>query len=198
MAPKFLSSTRNERSGKGVPEKEENAEGSQAKAMYSVTGMTCSACSGQVERALRQLPGIQDAVVDALSNRAQVTFYPALINEETIRETIEDVGYQATLIQDHQTNAKSTQMYEEAQVHYDPKMVSYKELLEAIEDTGSVAILITTGYMSKLQLKVDGAMIFPEGGREVHEKEIERNYRSFLWSLVFAIPVFLTSMVFIF
>ena len=80
MAPKFLSSTRNERSGKGVPEKEENAEGSQAKAMYSVTGMTCSACSGQVERALRQLPGIQDAVVDALSNRAQVTFYPALIN----------------------------------------------------------------------------------------------------------------------
>ncbi|RVX09096.1 putative copper-transporting ATPase HMA5 [Vitis vinifera] len=290
MAPKFLSSTRNERSGKGVPEKEENAEGSQAKAMYSVTGMTCSACSGQVERALRQLPGIQDAVVDALSNRAQVTFYPALINEETIRETIEDVGYQATLIQDHQTNAKSTQMCriringictscstavesalqalrgvlmaqvasadEEAQVHYDPKMVSYKELLEAIEDTGSVAILITTGYMSKLQLKVDGvctdhsmrlienslrslpgvqdividptlnkfsvsykpdvtgprnfiqviestgsgrykAMIFPEGGREVHEKEIERNYRSFLWSLVFAIPVFLTSMVFI-
>ena len=80
MAPKFLSSTRNERSGKGVPEKEENAEGSHAKAMYSVTGMTCSACSGQVERALRQLPGIQDAVVDALSNRAQVTFYPALIN----------------------------------------------------------------------------------------------------------------------
>ncbi|RVW16385.1 putative copper-transporting ATPase HMA5 [Vitis vinifera] len=291
MAPKFLSSTRNERSGKGVPEKEENAEGSHAKAMYSVTGMTCSACSGQVERALRQLPGIQDAVVDALSNRAQVTFYPALINEETIRETIEDVGYQATLIQDHQTNAKSTQMCriringictscstavesalqalrgvlmaqvasadEEAQVHYDPKMVSYKELLEAIEDTGSVAILITTGYMSKLQLKVDGvctdhsmrlienslrslpgvqdividptlnkfsvsykpdvtgprnfiqviestgsgrykAMIFPEGGREVHEKEIERNYRSFLWSLVFAIPVFLTSMVFMY
>ena len=201
------------------------------------------------------------------------------------------MGYQATLIQDHQTNAKSTQMCriringictscstavesalqalrgvlmaqvasadEEAQVHYDPKMVSYKELLEAIEDTGSVAILITTGYMSKLQLKVDGvctdhsmrlienslrslpgvqdividptlnkfsvsykpdvtgprnfiqviestgsgrykAMIFPEGGREVHEKEIERNYRSFLWSLVFAIPVFLTSMVFMY
>ena len=203
------------------------------------------------------------------------------------------MGYQATLIQDHQTNAKSSQMCriringictscssavesalqalrgvlmaqvasadEEAQVHYDPKMVSYKELLEAIEDTGSVAILITTGYnyMSQFQLKVDGvstdhsmrlienslrslpgvqdididpklnkfsvsykpdvtgprnfiqviestgsgrykAMIFPETGREVHEKEIKRYYRSFLLSLVFTIPVFLTSMVFMY
>ena len=60
-----------ERSGKGMPMPE--------KAVYSVIGMTCSACSGQVERVLRQLPGIHDAVVDALTNRALVTFYPALI-----------------------------------------------------------------------------------------------------------------------
>ena len=33
---------------------------------------------------------------------------------------------------------------------------------------------------------------------EAHEQEIERNYRSFLWSLVFAIPVFFTSMVFMY
>ncbi|CAL5438269.1 unnamed protein product [Camellia sinensis] len=42
-------------------------------------------------------------------------------------------------------------------------------------------------------------MIFPEGGgREAHrQEEIKQYYKYFLWSLVFTIPVFLTSTVFI-
>ncbi|KAG5563182.1 hypothetical protein RHGRI_005814 [Rhododendron griersonianum] len=43
-------------------------------------------------------------------------------------------------------------------------------------------------------------MFFPDGGgRESHRKEkIKQYYRSFLWSTVFTIPVFLTSMVFMY
>ncbi|KAJ9173593.1 hypothetical protein P3X46_016710 [Hevea brasiliensis] len=280
---------------KGVSGQETNVQGSEAKAMFSVIGMTCAACAGSVEKAVKRLPGIREAAVDVLNNRAQVLFYPSFVNEETIREAIEDAGFEATLIQD-ETSDKSTQVCriringmtctscsstveralqaiqgvqkaqvalatEEAEVLYDPRILSDNQLLQAIEDTGFEAILISTGEdMDKIQLKVDGirsnnsmrmienslqalpgvhniaidpevnkfslsykpemtgprnfirviestgsgrfkAMIFPEGsgGRESHRREeIKQYYRSFLWSLVFTVPVFLISMVFMY
>ncbi|KAL2516736.1 putative copper-transporting ATPase HMA5 [Abeliophyllum distichum] len=81
----------------------------ESKVLFSVIGMTCAACAGSVEKAVKRLPGIKEAVVDVLNNRAQVMFYPAFVNEETIRETIEDVGFQATMIKE-EINEKSTQV----------------------------------------------------------------------------------------
>ncbi|KAF7849654.1 hypothetical protein BT93_L0425 [Corymbia citriodora subsp. variegata] len=75
-------------------------EGFEARAVLSVMGMTCSACAGSVEKAVKRLPGIREAVVDVLNGRAQILYYSSFVNEETIRETIEDVGFQATLIKD--------------------------------------------------------------------------------------------------
>lgn len=40
--------------------------------LLSVKGMTCSACAVSIEKAIKRLPGIHDAVVDVLNNRAQV------------------------------------------------------------------------------------------------------------------------------
>ncbi|KAL5747459.1 hypothetical protein ACOSP7_024461 [Xanthoceras sorbifolium] len=273
---------------KGVSGQETNA----VAALFSVVGMTCSACAASVEKAIKRLPGIHDAVVDVLNNKAQVLFYPSFVNEERIRETIEDVGFEATLIQDENstqvcrvringmtcTSCSSTVekalqaihgvqraqvalATEEAQVQYDPNIVTYNQLLKVIEDTGFEAVLISTGEdISKIHLQVDGiwtdhymkmianslqalpgvqnmdmdpelkkisvsykpditgprnfikviestgvgrfkARIFFEGGggRETHKKEeINQYFRSYLWSLVFAIPVFLSSMVFMY
>ncbi|KAL5727514.1 P-type Cu(+) transporter [Ranunculus cassubicifolius] len=276
------------------PKGEETIKGSEAKALFSVIGMTCSACAGSVEKAIKRLPGIQEASVDVLGNRAQVIFYPNFVNEETIRETIEDVGFEATLIEE-EVNERSSQICririkgmtctsctrtvesvlqgiqgvktalvalatEEAEIRYDPNIVNPDQLMGAIDDTGFEPILISTGdARSKIQLKVDGirtsrsmkvvedslqalpgvesvdfdpmfqkvslsyksdqtgprnfieviestgsgrftAMIHPEGGeKDSHRKEeIKQYYRSFLWSLVFTVPVFLLSMVFMY
>ncbi|KAL2543681.1 putative copper-transporting ATPase HMA5 [Forsythia ovata] len=81
----------------------------ESKVLFSVIGMTCAACAGSVEKAVKRLPGIKEAVVDVLNNRAQVMFYPAFVNEEMICETIEDVGFQATMIKE-EINEKSTQV----------------------------------------------------------------------------------------
>ncbi|GAB4856866.1 Probable copper-transporting ATPase hma5 [Ancistrocladus abbreviatus] len=281
---------------KGLLHSETNDEiqGSKSKALFSVFGMTCSACAGSVEKAIKRLPGIREAIVDVLNNRAQVLFYRSFVNEETIRETIEDAGFQATLVKDELTKgfmqicqirikgmtcttcsmtvesvlrgisgvrkAQVALATEEAEIHYDPKMVSYNELLEAVNDTGFEPTLISSGEdRSKVQLKVVGiktdhswrivenslqalpgvkdieidvalqkislaynpdmtgprnfiqviestgsshfkATLYPEGSsRESHrEEQIKQYYRSFLWSLVFTIPVFLTSMVFMY
>ncbi|XP_059645625.1 probable copper-transporting ATPase HMA5 [Cornus florida] len=276
---------------KGVSaDDEKKMEGSEVTALFSVIGMTCSACAASVEKSVKRLPGIKQAVVDVLNNRAQVMFYPSYVNEETIRETIEDVGFQATLIKEDM-NEKSTCRIsitgmtctscsttvesalqgipgvqkarvalatEEAEISFDPKMVNYNKLLEAIEDTGFGAILISTGEdRNKIHLKIDGvrtdhsmriienslqalpgvqdididhelkkfsisykpevtgprnfiqvvdrtgsgrysAAIYPEGGGKESrgQQEIKQYYMSFLWSLVFTVPVFLASMVF--
>lgn len=63
-----------------VPQETTVAEVSEAKAVFSVIGMTCSACAGSVEKAVKRLPGIREAVVDVLNNRAQVMFFPSFVN----------------------------------------------------------------------------------------------------------------------
>ncbi|KAG9441214.1 hypothetical protein H6P81_017068 [Aristolochia fimbriata] len=270
-------------------------EGSEVrKALFSVTGMTCSACAGSVEKAIKRLPGINNAAVDVLNNRAQVLFYPSFVNEDTIQETIEDVGFEAKLINEEvkegsilrcririrgmtctscSTAVESALQAlpgvqealvalatEEAEVRYDPKITSPNQIVQAVDDSGFAGILISTGEdRSKIQLKLDGvrtdksmrmiesslqalpgiedididpvlhkvslsykpyqtgprnfieviqstgsgrynATIFPEGsGREpLRQEEIKQYYKSFLWSSVFTIPVFLTSMVFMY
>ncbi|KAG2573895.1 hypothetical protein PVAP13_7KG284700 [Panicum virgatum] len=66
-------------------------------AVFSVSGMTCAACAGSVEKAVKRLPGIHDAAVDVIGGRAQVVFYPAFVSN-IITEAIEDVGFEAKLI----------------------------------------------------------------------------------------------------
>jgi Cu+-exporting ATPase len=58
-----------------------------------VTGMTCAACAANIERALKKLPGIDAAGVNYATNRATVTFDPAVLGVPAIVEAIRDVGY---------------------------------------------------------------------------------------------------------
>ncbi|GAU20651.1 hypothetical protein TSUD_230650 [Trifolium subterraneum] len=67
-------------------------------ALFSVHGMTCSACAGSVEKGIKRLHGIEEAVVDVLNNRARVIFHPSFVNEEAICEAIEDAGFEAALL----------------------------------------------------------------------------------------------------
>ncbi|KAE9452084.1 hypothetical protein C3L33_16021, partial [Rhododendron williamsianum] len=96
---------------------------------------------------------------------------------------------------------------EEAEILYNTKVVSYNQLIEAVDDSGFEAILINLNGPRDLIKVIEStesgcfkAMFFPDGGgRESHRKEkIKQYYRSFLWSTVFTIPVFLTSMVFMY
>ncbi|KAJ6840821.1 putative copper-transporting ATPase HMA5 isoform X1 [Iris pallida] len=281
--------------GGGVVEEAAASAASERKAaLFSVMGMTCSACAGSVEKAVKRLPGIHEAAVDVLNSRARVVFCPPFVSEDLIRETIEDVGFEAALIEEdmkeksilicririkgmtctacsstvesslqgvHGVQKASVALAtEEAEMRYDPKLVNPSQLMKAIEDTGFEAILISTGEdMNRIHLKLEGirtersmrlvetslqalpgiegldvdpllqkvsisympdqtgprnfieiiestgsgrfrASIYPQdGGREPHKREeIKQYYQFFLWSLVFTIPVFLTSMVFMY
>lgn len=74
------------------------AEGSEARAVLSVVGMTCSACAGSVEKAVKRLPGIREAVIDVLNGRAQVLYYPSFVNVSVRHSDAKDLGYPARVL----------------------------------------------------------------------------------------------------
>jgi Cu+-exporting ATPase len=62
-----------------------------------ITGMTCSACSSRVQRALEQTEGVSHAVVNLMTNSAAVDFDPAVTSPGALLATVERTGYSARL-----------------------------------------------------------------------------------------------------
>jgi len=60
---------------------------------YNVTGMTCSACSSGIERAVGKLDGVKDCEVSLMGKSMSVEFDETLVNEETIFKTVISLGY---------------------------------------------------------------------------------------------------------
>jgi Cu+-exporting ATPase len=179
-----------------------------------INGMTCTSCSSTIESALQAIPGVQKAQVALATEEAEVHHNPRTVSYNQLLQAIEDAGFEAILIStgddsiskielkvdgldtdDHTVGMieKSLQslpgvqeivIYPElnkVSISYIPDMTGPRNFISVIESTGS----------SK-------AMLYPKGkgGREARrQEEVDQYYRFFLWSLVFTVPVFLTSMV---
>jgi P-type Cu+ transporter len=80
--------------------------GSVSRIAIDVRGMTCAACAGRVEKALRRLPGVSAADVNLALERAEVTLQPASVTDAAaLVEAVEDAGYGAALRLDAPTVA---------------------------------------------------------------------------------------------
>lgn len=64
---------------------------------YTIIGMTCSACSSHIERAIGSLGGVKTVGVNLLSNSMTVTFDEKTLTSQTIINTVKSAGYQAAL-----------------------------------------------------------------------------------------------------
>ncbi len=62
-----------------------------------VSGMTCAACSGRVQRALSKRAGVEQASVNLMLENAAVEFDPEVVSAEDLVEVITGVGYGARL-----------------------------------------------------------------------------------------------------
>ncbi len=79
------------------------AEGAADRVTIPVTGMTCAACSGRVQRALSKQPGVREAAVNLMLGNATVSFDPAATNPDALVETIRATGYGAELARPEHT-----------------------------------------------------------------------------------------------
>ena len=62
---------------------------------YTVTGMSCAACSSRVEKAVSKVPGVTSCSVSLLTNSMGVEGTATSVQ---IIEAVENAGYGASLI----------------------------------------------------------------------------------------------------
>ena len=70
---------------------------------FTVTGMSCAACSANVEKAVSRLDGVETAQVNLLTKRMAVSYNPDTVNANTIIQAIEKRGYGAFPLSEENT-----------------------------------------------------------------------------------------------
>lgn len=63
------------------------------KQKFDVTGMTCSACSAHVEKAVNKLEGVRRAEVSLMTNSMNVEYDEAALAPESIIQAVVQAGY---------------------------------------------------------------------------------------------------------
>jgi len=76
------------------------------KQKFDVSGMTCSACSAHVEKAVRKLDGIASVTVSLMTNAMTVEYDADICSDNMICSAVQDAGYGACI---HSPDAKSVQ-----------------------------------------------------------------------------------------
>lgn len=190
--------------------------------IVAIDGMTCGACTSAVQGGFDDLEGLVQFNISLLAERAVVLHDPTRLSAEKIAEIIEDRGFDARILTSREEGARSRQasntvelkLYgvasqeaaaklEEklrtrkgstavkinfqtgrASVAYNPTQTGLRAIVESIEDEGFNA-LTADNEDNNAQLE-----------SLAKTKEIQAWSRGFRISLAFAIPVFLTSMIF--
>ncbi len=64
-----------------------------AKATLKIQGMTCNHCVMRVAKALKAVPGVQDAQVDLQKGEAVVTYDDTKVTSEKLSFAVVEAGY---------------------------------------------------------------------------------------------------------
>lgn len=78
------------------------------KEKYNITGMTCSACSSHVEKAVKKLQGTTNVNVNLLSNNMVVEYDENKVNNNQIINAVVEAGYGAEISNNTETTAPKT------------------------------------------------------------------------------------------
>jgi len=180
------------------------------KAVFSITGMTCSSCVGIIESFVGNADGVISIQVALLQETAEVKFKPSIINEAGIIEQIETVGFEAKHLQQAENNVVSLDIggmtcsscvgiiesfvgslqgvidvkvnlvLENAKVTYDPELTGVRDIIQGVNDVGFTASLPDAK---------------PDETKNLQRIETEKIKRALTISVALTIPVFLLGMI---
>ena len=108
------------------------------KEQFTITGMTCSACSARVEKAVAKVDGSKDVSVNLLTNSMQLEYDEAKTSVPAIIKAVVDAGYGASV--------KGKQAAAKAAPQEDPVKKSIAEMKHRL--VWSIAFLLPTMYIS--------------------------------------------------
>jgi Cu+-exporting ATPase len=189
----------------------------------AVEGMTCGACTSAIESGFKDVEGVYQFNISLLANRAVLVHDPSKLTEDQIVEIIEDRGFDAKVISSVDASVKqlssgNTQAHlkiyglanaqagqdleallrkrpgvtsatvnfntSRATINREPQILGLRALVETIEAAGYNA-LVADSDDNNAQLE-----------SLAKTKEIQEWRHAFKFSACFAVPVFLTSMLF--
>ncbi|MBP7902111.1 MAG: copper-translocating P-type ATPase [Spirochaetes bacterium] len=68
---------------------------------FIITGMSCAACSGRVDKKICSLPGVQSASVNLATNKAMVTYNEENVRVDDIISAVRSIGFGAEEFQEN-------------------------------------------------------------------------------------------------
>ena len=172
-----------------------------------VQGMTCASCVGRVERGLKKVDGVASASVNLATERATVTYDPAVTSPQVLIDKVKDTGYEpvtstldltvhgmtcascvsrverALRKTDGVLDASVNLATERATIAYLPGSVSPAHLKAAIRDAGYEVLEEQTGLTREDQ------------ERAARERDVTQLGRAVTFSAVFALPLLIIAMV---
>ena len=151
------------------------------KEKYIVTGMTCSACSSRVEKAVRKLEGIGKASVNLLTNSMQVEYDETKLNEEKIVQAVVDAGYGAERVETGRSGKTKNDSIVGAAAGRGDGTASNGNFA-----SGSGKAVDSSVAKAKKPEENPAVKAAREAIAEMHHR--------LMWSLVFLIPVLILSM----
>ncbi|WP_406600991.1 heavy metal translocating P-type ATPase [Methanolobus mangrovi] len=188
------------------PEESKPEPGTVKDIAFKVSGMQCSACAQNIEKALNKQDGVISASVNLPMERASVSYDPALINPEEMEKIIDSIGYH--VVKDRivleiggMTCAACSQNVEKvlkrlkgvssasvnittgrAHVEYNSSLVSIDEIRKAVDGIGYSASLPADRKESE------------DRERKEREQEIRQQRNNLLISIAVLIPIMLGNM----
>ncbi|XP_068612695.1 copper-transporting ATPase 2 [Brachionichthys hirsutus] len=199
--PSSLPRSYSEAGAQGPPGSEVKAQ----RCFICVTGMTCASCVANIERNLLKHKGVATVLVSLMAGKAEVKYDPEVTNAAAVTRLIEDLGFGARLMEDDAvargkldltitgmtcascthniestlaatkgiTGASVALATKKAHVQFDPEVLGARDIVKIIQGLGFEASLEKAGFKNNLD----------------HTEEIRQWKNSFLFSLVFGLPV---------
>nr|XP_057919123.1 copper-transporting ATPase 1 [Doryrhamphus excisus]XP_057919124.1 copper-transporting ATPase 1 [Doryrhamphus excisus] len=187
-------------------EHQTNKRDKHSKCFIQIRGMTCASCVANIERNLKNEPGIFSVLVALMASKAEVRYNPETIDPMKIAECVKELGFSASVMENYEGSdgnlelvvrgmtcascvhkIESTLMKENGIIYASVALATNKAHVkydsEVIGPRDIIKQIENMGFEASL-VKRDRAASHLD-----HSKEIRQWRKSFLVSLIFCVPV---------
>ncbi|MHA4766846.1 heavy metal translocating P-type ATPase [Bacillus altitudinis] len=167
---------------------------------FQITGMTCAACAGRIEKGLNRLEGVDDASVNFALETSHIVYETEQLTTEDLKQKIQSLGYDVVVEQAefdiegmtcaacaNRIEKKVNRMdgidqgsvnfaLESLQVTYHPGKISPSDIKEAVKSIGYSLIEPAEEHAE-------------EGKKDHRQVAIEKQTARFLFSMILSLPL---------
>ncbi|WWD21309.1 hypothetical protein CI109_105793 [Kwoniella shandongensis] len=185
-----------------------------------VGGMTCGACVASIEGQLNQQPGIHSVQISLLAERGVVEYDETFVdasgqswNDARIAEEIEDIGFEATVVEKSEVDEVELRVYGLENAGIVPSLIATTESLAGVHSvtlpppythlalTHSPLLVSLRAIVDSLSTAYPQLSFLPTSTRDDSQlASLQKHRETALWrgafitSAMFAIPVFVIGM----